>query len=69
MKAFKVYRDVPWYVKESIGWPDNYDQLSTDQQNFIDEFYLKVVTELSIADLKEDLTVIKSDLEDLIDTM
>jgi hypothetical protein len=67
VKVFKAYREVPWYAKEAVGLPDNYDDLSNDQQHFVDEFYMKVAGELSVAEVKEDLVVIKSDLEDLID--
>ena len=28
---FRGYNDVPWFIKEAIGWPDHYDNLSTEQ--------------------------------------
>lgn len=66
MKTFKAYCDVPWYIKESAGLPDNYNNLTVDQQIFVDELCRRSLAESSV---KEDLVCLKADLEDVIERL
>ena len=63
-RVFKVYQNVPWYIKESASMPDKYEDLTNDQKSFVDEFYFST---LASSPVREDLTAIKADLEDVIE--
>lgn len=63
MKTYKFYNNVPWYVKEAIGFPDNFNSLTVEQETFINELCFGLIKD----DIKESLLGIKSELEDVID--
>ena len=63
MKTYKFYNEVPWYVKEAIGFPVNFNNLTVEQETFINELCFR----LSRDDIKESLLGIKSELEEVID--
>tara|TARA_B100000282_G_C31678253_1_gene465463 strand:- start:619 stop:819 length:201 start_codon:yes stop_codon:yes gene_type:complete len=63
MKTYKFYNEVPWYVKEAIGFPVNFNNLSVEQETFINELCFRLIRD----DIKESLLGIKSELEEVID--
>jgi hypothetical protein len=59
----KAFNDVPWFIKDAIGWPDNYMNLTTDQQTFVYNLCVaKDSTREDLEGLKEDLETIIADL-------
>jgi hypothetical protein len=63
MKTYKFYNEVPWYVKEAIGFPVNFNNLTVEQETFINELCFRLIK----SDIKESLLGIKSELEEVID--
>ena len=63
MKTYKFYDEVPWYVKEAIGFPVNFNNLTVEQETFINELWSRLIKN----DIKESLLGIKSELEEVID--
>jgi hypothetical protein len=63
MKTYKFYNEVPWYVKEAIGFPINFNNLTVEQETFINELCFRLIK----SDIKESLLGIKSELEEVID--
>tara|TARA_Y100001937_G_C7075838_1_gene310568 strand:+ start:748 stop:957 length:210 start_codon:yes stop_codon:yes gene_type:complete len=63
---FRGYNDVPWFIKEAIGWPDHYDNLSTEQQAFVYHLCVEIV---SPPQLRENLQEIRDDLEEIIEDL
>ena len=47
-RVFKVYQNVPWYIKESASMPDKYEDLTNDQKSFVDEFYFSTLASSSV---------------------
>ena len=63
MKTYKFYNNVPWYVKEAIGFPDNFNNLTIEQETFVNELCFGLIEQ----EIKESLVDIKSELEEVID--
>ena len=51
MKTYKFYDEVPWYVKEAIGFPVNFNNLTVEQETFINELCFRLIKN----DIKESL--------------
>tara|TARA_B100001250_G_C19494980_1_gene654793 strand:+ start:71 stop:274 length:204 start_codon:yes stop_codon:yes gene_type:complete len=66
MRIYKLYNSISWNFKEAVGFAHNFDNLTTDQQNFIEEIYSMSSPAHHV---KDDLTSIKSDLEEVIDNL
>jgi len=63
---FRAFNDVPWYIKEAVGWPGAYSSLTTEQQNFV---YSLCLEALSSSSTREDLKNLKKDLEEIIENL
>ena len=59
------YDNIPWRIKEDLGYPNNYYQLSYEQQVFID-YLLDKVVEIShtIERLEEEMDVTSAEIEE-----
>ena len=59
------YDNIPWRIKEDLGYPNNYYQLSYEQQVFID-YLLDKVVEIShtIERLEEEIEVTSAEIEE-----
>ena len=62
MKIEEFYYDIPFSVKEDVGFPLNYSFLSQTQKEFVDQVFYGLHSEL-----KEDLSSVKDELENIID--
>ena len=65
MASEEIYNSVAYFMKEELGLPYNYDDLSIEQRVFIDAFVENFETEtdqqianleMTISDLERDLT-------------
>tara|TARA_Y100000817_G_scaffold220917_1_gene174359 strand:+ start:310 stop:570 length:261 start_codon:yes stop_codon:yes gene_type:complete len=65
MSSEEIYNSVAYFMKEELGLPYNYDDLSIEQRVFIDAFVENFETEtdqqianleMTISDLERDLT-------------
>mgnify|MGYP001229884285 FL=1 len=65
MSSEEIYNSVAYFMKEELGLPYNYDDLSIEQRVFIDAFVENFETEtdqqianleMAISDLERDLT-------------
>ena len=59
------YDNIPWRIKEDLGYPNNYYQLSYEQQVFID-YLLDKVVEISdnIERLEAEIDVASAEIEE-----
>ncbi len=64
MSSEEIYNSIAYYMKEELGLPYNYDDLSIEQRVFIDAFVENFETEaeqqianleMTIADLERDV--------------
>ena len=65
MSSEEIYNSVAYFMKEELGLPYNYDDLSIEQRVFVDAFVENFETEtdqqianleMAISDLERDLT-------------
>ena len=65
MSSEEIYNSVAYFMKEELGLPYNYDDLSIEQRVFVDAFVENFETEtdqqianleMTISDLERDLT-------------
>lgn len=60
------YGEIPWRVKEDVGFPPQYYNLSYEQQVFVDHLLDKVV---EMSDTIEKLEKANNDLEETIEEL
>tara|TARA_R110002020_G_scaffold10804_2_gene41133 strand:+ start:1442 stop:1729 length:288 start_codon:yes stop_codon:yes gene_type:complete len=70
MSNEQEYSDVPYQVRDEVGFPQGYYELSYEQQRFVD-FFLDTMTEMrdNIKALEEELEASESVEENLENTI
>jgi len=61
----ETYNAVPTYLKQSVGFPDNFIMLTNDQERFIMDLYSFSLQRVK-SELRETLEVTKKEMEEIL---
>ncbi len=60
-KLQEIYDHIPTYIKDAVGFPDNFNLLTNDQQRFIMDLYI-----FDRATAKKELLEIIEEMKELV---
>jgi len=61
----ETYNAMPTYLKQSVGFPDNFIMLTNDQERFIMDLYSFSLQRVK-SELRETLEVTKKEMEEIL---